>query len=391
MPACRIEKLASLVLLASLSLAPLYGAIVPRALGFLPALIGLTVFLLLYWEKKVWPQLDKTLGVICLAVFVLSTSSALWSKDLTAVLSASMKSALIIFGGVLLFSTVATLKTKLDLLKYLPLCLAGGCVYIIIEYYLGFPIYRAFHDVTALRPRDIASINRPSVILSVLVWPAVSAMPEKLKEWRMALPALTLAMLLLTGSSQSALFGLLAGGCTWIVALRWPKIMLHSMAICLTIGLWLAPWIAKFLYSWQPDFLVQWRIAASGARIDIWNAVAENIFNHPFHGYGLESSRLLDKLDTGKFFKGKMILHPHNNALQLWVEFGMLGAALGTAVIGMIAIHLQKIEGIRQKVGLAVFATLSAISLVGYGLWQSWWLGLIILSLSCCAAVPDRK
>jgi O-antigen ligase len=76
--------------------------------------------------------------------------------------------------------------------------------------------------------------------------------------------------------------------------------------------------------------------------------------------------------------------HPHNAALQIWVELGAVGAAL-TATALLLLLRLMaslRTESLAPRLALLMGA--AAVSLVGHGAWQGWWpaaLGAAILWL----------
>jgi O-antigen ligase len=69
--------------------------------------------------------------------------------------------------------------------------------------------------------------------------------------------------------------------------------------------------------------------------------------------------------------------HPHNAALQLWVETGAVGVAAGLTLLGLGAIAIRRMDRQAQAIALAATAALLVVAMLSYGLWQETWLGLI--------------
>ena len=77
-----------------------------------------------------------------------------------------------------------------------------------------------------------------------------------------------------------------------------------------------------------------------------------------------------------------MPLHPHNAALQQWLELGVPGAVLFALLVGLAWSALACVEW------PPLFAAAAGASLttafVGcfatYGIWQEWWLGVLWFS-----------
>lgn len=107
-----------------------------------------------------------------------------------------------------------------------------------------------------------------------------------------------------------------------------------------------------------------------GARIEIWRFTTRHIIEHPVIGWGIDASR---------DWPDKIPLHPHNAALQLWLELGAVGAALGALFLTFVWRRIgETAERSRTDAGIGA-ATLVAYLTIGalsFGVWQEWWLGL---------------
>ncbi len=126
--------------------------------------------------------------------------------------------------------------------------------------------------------------------------------------------------------------------------------------------------------------------ASWGIRLDIWRFAASKIVERPWLGWGIDGSRVWDAIP----------LHPHNAALQLWFELGVVGAALGAlfwayvwAQIGAMAEISRANAGVWSAVAVAYLS----IGGMSFGVWQEWWLALGVLAVIVCGtfaeAFPD--
>jgi len=133
--------------------------------------------------------------------------------------------------------------------------------------------------------------------------------------------------------------------------------------------------VGQSLPHWQGD---QGLAKASwGIRLDIWRFTAAKISERPWLGWGIDGSRVWDAIP----------LHPHNAALQLWLELGVVGAALGTlfwtyiwASIGAAAEANRFNGGVYAAVAVAYLS----IGGMSFGVWQEWWLALGVLAVITC-------
>jgi len=89
----------------------------------------------------------------------------------------------------------------------------------------------------------------------------------------------------------------------------------------------------------------------------------------------------------------QMPLHPHDAALQIWLEAGGIGAGL-TAVFVVVALFGAAGRWPVNRVGSAAafafgFAALVVCAL-SYGIWQTWWLAILFLGTVFLEIVMSR-
>jgi O-antigen ligase len=90
--------------------------------------------------------------------------------------------------------------------------------------------------------------------------------------------------------------------------------------------------------------------------------------------------RYADIMAVTYFHRGAKIelmpLHPHNAALQLWLELGGIGAALYAALYAVCLIGLLRLPLTREALaaGAALVAAVFVIGQLSFNVWQSWWL-----------------
>jgi O-antigen ligase len=235
-----------------------------------------------------------------------------------------------------------------------------------------------------------ALFNRPVAILALILPLACLA---AFRRWGAA-AALAMfaagAFLIFSFNSRGAELALIAGAAGGCVA------AIHARGRAL-IALGLAGFVfAAPLIGALPIFdrLAETRAVSSSVfhRAAIWSFAAERIAEKPALGWGLHASRAMPGAQE-QFAPGaeRMPLHPHNFALQLWLELGAIGALAGAAALAFLA---RKIGGGRAtRAALAgVLCASVAIGGVGYGLWQGWWMGALWLLLGLAAALAkDRR
>lgn len=120
-------------------------------------------------------------------------------------------------------------------------------------------------------------------------------------------------------------------------------------------------------------------------RLDIWQFAADRILEHPFMGWGLDASRV---------FSPDIQLHPHNGALQLWLELGAVGVALAATFWAWLFIRVIKLTEKDRVLGAMATATASVFLTIGalsFGVWQEWWLALGAIAAAACIAVDRAR
>jgi O-antigen ligase len=111
-------------------------------------------------------------------------------------------------------------------------------------------------------------------------------------------------------------------------------------------------------------------------RAQIWAFVGERIAERPMLGWGMNSSRVIPGGKTQILPHVEILpLHPHNAALQVWLELGIPGAALFAAMSLLLWKRLGAMTSNRwMTAGRAAAMGATFISMVpGYGVWQEWW------------------
>lgn len=117
-------------------------------------------------------------------------------------------------------------------------------------------------------------------------------------------------------------------------------------------------------------------------RLGYWSHATDRILADPLRGWGVDASRT---------FGPDITLHPHNGALQVWMELGLIGA-VAASVFWAAALARQSSPkadlGRAAAVGTAIaYLTFAAVS---FGVWQDWWLALGAVAATACLAVQKQ-
>ncbi len=133
-------------------------------------------------------------------------------------------------------------------------------------------------------------------------------------------------------------------------------------------------------------------------RVYTWHFVTDRILERPFIGWGLDASRNIPgghdqlNLDPLAIWGSEILpLHPHNAALQVWLELGLPGALLMAGFI--LAVFLGPPRSLRSVFVDALRAAATTAYLVigalSYGVWQNWWIAAGWLLAALVAGISE--
>jgi len=114
----------------------------------------------------------------------------------------------------------------------------------------------------------------------------------------------------------------------------------------------------------------------------------------PVIGYGMNSARTMsDKTtrirdDIRGDYGERLPLHPHNFALQIWLELGAVGALLFTAAFVFLFWHLTNLTVSKREAVIFVgqFVISGALLSSSFGIWQSWFLASLWITIGATVA-----
>jgi O-antigen ligase len=125
-------------------------------------------------------------------------------------------------------------------------------------------------------------------------------------------------------------------------------------------------------------------------RLEIWDFTIQHIKERPWTGFGFNGSRqapgggerYILRSKAGQIIgQGERLpLHPHNGAMQIWLELGFPGALLMAVLWGLTGYRAMSLPGRQdaaKSAGLVTTAFL--IWLLSFGVWQGWWVATFIL------------
>ena len=244
-----------------------------------------------------------------------------------------------------------------------------------------------------------AFLSNGIVILALLVWPAITITLRR-RQW--ALTILTLVMVFgfaIYFKHAASLLAVTAGLCASGLA-RFSRVLTARL---LALGFVFMVLASPFLMGQLTRSMDLHRLANSDLgralpqsvipRLFIWDFAAQKSLQRPLLGWGMNASRRIpgggekfivydEKVGNGKtkelYHDSLLPLHPHNQALQIWLELGGVGAVIVALFGGMFLFRLGALKATEAPL-FGMLVSYLTFALSSFGAWQNWWIATSFL------------
>jgi O-antigen ligase len=200
------------------------------------------------------------------------------------------------------------------------------------------------------------------------------------------LAVLALLVLSATASQSAQLAFVLMAAMALIFPYRWPAFW-YALAFVIAATSLGTPWLAEAMFRhFAPWLAAQHAQEINQAympnRMEIWDTVSRYALQSPWHGFGIDATRAVPAFDTQQIYQNDAQLpHPHNFAVQLWMEFGVIGALYAAGLLtAMLRFLMKQDSRARQRIALPTLIGCLSVAAMTFSLWQGWWLGLLFLA-----------
>ncbi len=400
----------TLAIFAYKGLAPLF---------FVVAMVELTLF----WQEHRKLPRPPLRAALLLGAFVLWwVIGSAWSLDAEASWATAGKLALMSILGLPLVAAVRGWDPAIRR-RVMQATLAGsivGLAFMAIEVFFHLPITHVLYTAFGI-PHAVGSymLNPAATVLVIVV--AIAA-GDLLHRRRVACALLVGAATILLGVLSQSMAAGLAGVAAALVfaAVYWGGVRVgQALAVVAAVAILTAPLLPSRVlgpaqeFNWPSD-----AIPSVYQRIGIWKFAEKRIDERPILGWGLDAARRIPGGHDGikaeslhiqnpvmrgqvtTYFNSgnveQMPLHPHNAALQIWLEAGGVGAVLAGAFVFVALWTAARHWPISRATAAGSYAfAMSALLIAGlsYGIWQTWWLATLWLgaALAQLASTDDAS
>ena len=379
--------------------APFVAVLQSKAMAPL-ALIPMAITLMLGWRAGWRPSLPSN-PVLLLGLMVAGWGAitALWAPEpgRAALLALTLAAMMLLAHG------AAGAAQGARLMPWIGFGLVFGLAAAFADWQSGNALRAAVRGLKEV-PASLVFGLKPAASLMALLLPMGFALPWP---WfaRAALLVLGAGVLIML-PGETARLATIAGLGAALLSLAAPRLVPKLVGAGVAVLILLMPLLVAFI----PQFPSASLPPSAVHRLVIWDFAAARIAEKPLAGWGLEASRampggraqpdaaMLDRLNiTTPAQRAFLVLphvevmplHPHNGALQLWLELGGIGALIAAAL--MLALGFAAARSAAPAVGAGMLASAAVTGMLSFGLWQAWWVASLLLAMVALVLVPRRS
>lgn len=328
---------------------------------------------------------DPALALLFAPLLLWALASALWAFQPGEAAWLALRSFATLAVALLLADCFARLPPPVAAraLRWLLPGFLLGLALLLEELASGLALREWLGNTTFDGERQADHLNRSAIGLLLVGLAAAAQARRVLAPWcGLALPVLLFAVLLLFPSS-TALLACAVALALLALGLAAPAGARRLLLVLLVLALPLMPLIAAGTSALQLADLESLGITAR-ARAHVWDFTLQRILERPLFGWGMDASPNMPNFGVTPFLhvQDKVIpLHPHSAGLQLWLELGLVGVLLAQAPLLRLWRGLAELPRAANAFACALAGALLTASGLSFGLWQSRWLGLVLISL----------
>ncbi len=359
---------------------PAMLALAPRGAAPLVAVAGLCALSVVAANPpRNWGGLRAPAGLLGL-LLLWGALSASWAIEPARSLIKEMQ-LMGLFAAAIVLAAAA--RSVSDERRLAVLAIAGTALGLAIAL-IDFVTSGGLSGQVSMRPFSPTRLNQ------IAVWLAIMLLPLTALLWGRSRTLLGIATPFALGATVFLLDGTTAKSAALLslpfaVLLYWRRRIIARIAAALSVTAVLAAPLTLPLLADDPQVIREADTVKTSLahRFYIWDFAGKRIAERPLLGWGLNSSR---SIPGGKELirtnQERLPLHPHDAALQVWLELGLPGAALSALLLGWLWLRLAVAAWPRLYAAAAggSLAAASAVMSAGWGVWQEWWIAMLSLA-----------
>lgn len=390
-------------------LSPVVALYAPKGIVLLFIIASIASLYTLVFQKPTRPQFPLSFSLSIIALALWGVASLIWTVSFELSWSVARSAPFTLLGGACLILAIKNLSFgERDFISTSMVWgFSIGIILAVIDIGTDFVLFKTLEvirtegDWGSIQSdgretfRSGFVINNGITVLAMFLWPVLIYLIRK-KSHRTVILGFAAAVIIVVGHSSNfaAVASIATGFFGFLIGYFLPRHVHKLSAIGFTFLLLGAPFAIKALPDARTigEKLPELSFSIY-PRLVIWQHASNLVMEKPFIGHGIRTSRAINK-DTGlipfvfwhdgKIEKGNtkpIPLHPHNGVIQMWLELGGVGAIIGIVLVLSILHNIKNNPAPPVPKALLYSALISSMCLisVSYGLWQSWWMGLLWL------------
>ena len=337
------------------------------------------------------PTIDPALSLLAVAFATLCWVSATWSIDPARSLHGALQITAILLGAMaLLAGPPLSGETTEQLFRTLVAATVLGTAIFVADSLSGDRL----QALLSARPGNsaITKYNRGIDYLVLIAWPQFAWFAIQ-RRWReTVLLAICLAVLLVTGRSLAGRVAALAGILALALAFWLPRAVAPILAAGSVVVAASLPFALRLLAEHRAALAPYLKLSGVD-RLEIWDYMTARVFERPLLGWGVAVSNAVPVKPaelSHYVYQHSQAAYPHNQWLELWIETGAVGAAIGLAFALLVIRRIGHLTPPLRPFACAAFASAAAISCVNFEvITNSWWAALA--ATAYLLAMLDRR
>jgi O-antigen ligase len=364
--------------------------LVPRGIALLTPIAAALAVGMIFPARMAASRTLHLPAILLGALLVWAAVSASWSVIPAHSLVISARLSGLFAAGLALTMAAQILESPRRLLSYFYCGLAVALILAVVQFTTNGLLTRPFMTRGFFAPQ----LNQSADTLAILVFPASATLLYRGRPLLMILLATAAAVVICGHVGTAAKTALGAGVLLTALLYLSPRNIARAAAIVSALIIVTAP--LTFTRAARIDAVIDMAEEikfSAWHRLMIWSFTGDRIAERPLSGWGLDASRAIP---GGKepMYEGRvwLPLHPHNAALQVWLELGAPGAMLFAIIVAWLWLCLAAASWPRlftaaagASLGTALVAAIGA-----YGIWQEWWIGTLSFSLFLILVMARR-
>lgn len=356
-------------------------ALASRGAAALEGVAGICAFGLVLTRPAAYPARLRHPAALLGFLVIWGALSARWSIDPDRSLLLAARLLGLFAAGLALAAAAPRIERPHRILAMLLAGAALGIALAAVDRATGGRVNAILH----VRPYLVTETNQLAIALAILVLPAVAAQWSRLRALAAAVAVVATIAIALSVDDTAKLALVLGISIAALVYWR-RRIVARVLVLISVLFVTLAPLTLPRLAHMPRLFdTVDGFKESAGHRLLIWSFVGNRIAEHPVLGWGLDSSRAIPGggIVIRPPHETWLPLHPHNAALQVWLELGGVGVLPFVALLALLWYRVAGAGWPRLYAAAAAGSLAAAltIGLLSYGVWQEWWLGTLALAL----------